>query len=168
MHDYQAHFLARFVPAALALQERTGLPASVVLAQAILESDWGRSELARRHHNYFGIKAHGRPTASAVARYPTTEFRHGRPRREKAGFARYESVEECLQDYAVVLSRRRYAPARAVAANPPAFARALQRCGYATDPRYAHKLLILIRRYRLDQYDREPARPAGAQEVEAT
>jgi flagellum-specific peptidoglycan hydrolase FlgJ len=176
MYDYQAHFLERFVPASLGLQERTGLPASVVLAQAILESDWGRSELARRHHNYFGIKAprrasvwtHDRPSPSAVARYPTTEFRHGRPRREKAGFAHYESIEECLQDYAGILSRRRYAAARAVTGNPPAFARALQRCGYATDPRYAHKLLILARRYRLDQYDLEPARPARTQEVEAT
>lgn len=165
MYPHQSDFLKRMVPAALALQARTGLPASVTLAQAILESDWGRSALAREHNNYFGIKAHDLPVAPNAARYRTTEFRDGVARREPAAFARYESVEDCLDDYAAVLSRGRYAPARAVASNPAAFARALQRCGYATDPRYAHKLLLLIRRYRLDQYDRQAGEPA---EIEST
>jgi flagellar protein FlgJ len=162
MHAFQAAFIREVLPAVLGLQERTGLPASVVLAQAILESNWGRSELAREHRNYFGIKAHGRPKPSDVVDYLTTEYREGQERREKAGFAHYDSVDDCLNDYARILSLRRYAPARAVVSNPPAFARALQRCGYATDPRYAHKLLIVMRRYRLDQYDR------AAVAVEAT
>lgn len=156
MYPHQSDFLHRIVPAALALQERTGLPASVVLAQAILESDWGRSGLAREHNNYFGIKTHNRPFAPSAAHHITTEFHDGEARREPAAFAYYNSIEACLDDYARVLSRGRYAPARAVAANPAAFARALQRCGYATDPRYAHKLVLLIRRYQLDQYDRQP------------
>jgi len=164
MRDFQSDFLRQLLPAVLALEEQTGLPASVVLAQAILESDWGRSELARLHHNYFGIKAHGGAKASDAVRYLTTEYRDGAGKRQQAGFARYPGVEACLADYARVLSRRRYAPARAVVCNPAVFARALQRCGYATDPRYAHKLLILIRRYRLDQYDRALPTPA----VEAT
>jgi flagellar protein FlgJ len=157
MRSFQAEFLGELLPPVLALQERTGLPASVTLAQAILESDWGRSELARRHHNYFGIKVRRRAKPSDVARTMTMDCRKGVAQREKAGFAHYESAGECLDAYARVLMLRRYAPARAVASNPAAFARALQRCGYASDPRYAHKLLILIRRYRLDQYDRASA-----------
>ena len=150
MSDYKAKFLEQLVPAVLALQQRTGLPASVVLAQAILESDWGRSALARRNRNLFGIKAHA-GTSEVV--YSTTEFNGGRARRQRARFAQYQSYEACLEDYARLLARPRYAPARSVASNPSAFAAALQRCGYATDPRYAHKLGILIRRYNLTQYD---------------
>jgi flagellar protein FlgJ len=159
MHDYQADFLRQLTPAVLALQKRSGLPASVVLAQAILESDWGRSPLARRNHNLFGIKAHARHSAAAV--YSTTEYRGGQARRQKARFAHYPDFTACLEDYARLLARPRYAPARAVAANPTAFARELQRCGYATDPRYAHKLILLIRRYDLTCLDALPAPAAG-------
>lgn len=164
MFDFQADFLRRLVPGALALQRRAGLPASVILAQAILESDWGRSLLARRNKNLFGIKAHSRTNPSKVTVFSTREYTGGRARREKARFASYDTFEECLDDYARLLARPRYAPARAVTANPDAFARELQRCGYATDPRYAHKLSLLIRRYRLDQYDIDPteASPGAA------
>ena len=154
MNEQQAEFLKRVVPAVLAWQEKTRLPASVVLAQAILESDWGRAALARRNRNLFGIKA--RPNGAGVV-YSTTEFDGGRPRRARARFARYASFEECLEDYARLLARPRYARARAVAANPFAFAVELQRCGYATDPRYARKLHLLIRRYHLAQYDAVPS-----------
>ncbi len=157
MNAHQADFLRQLVPSVLALQQRTGLPASVVLAQAVLESDWGRSALARRHCNLFGIKARVGANGSAAVVYTTTEFHDGHSKREPARFASYPDVAACLDDYARLLARPRYAPARAVAANPPAFARALQRCGYATDPRYAHKLLVLIRRYRLDQFDQAAA-----------
>jgi flagellum-specific peptidoglycan hydrolase FlgJ len=152
----KSEFLKQLAPAVLALARRAGLPASVILAQAILESDWGRSELARRNHNLFGIKAHG--PADAVV-YTTTEFTGERSRRVKARFAAYDSYGGCLADYARVLARPRYARARAVAANPFAFAVELQRCGYATDPRYARKLALLIRRYRLEEFDleRQPA-----------
>lgn len=161
MTDYKARFLEELLPAVLALQECAGLPASVVLAQAILESDWGRSALARRNRNLFGIKA--RPNGSGVV-YTTTEYAGGRPRREKARFAGYTSYTACLADYARLLERPRYASARRLAGNPAAFAAALQRCGYSTDPRYAHKLGILIRRYQLTQYDAPPAAaPAGAE-----
>lgn len=152
MNEQQAEFLKRLVPAVLALQQKTGLPASAVLAQAILESDWGRSPLARRNKNLFGIKA--RPNGAAVV-YSTREYggpeRSGRPVR--ARFAVYPSYEAGLDDYARLLARPRYARARAVAANPFAFVMELQRCGYATDPRYARKLALLIRRYRLTEYD---------------
>ncbi|MFQ5779141.1 MAG: glycoside hydrolase family 73 protein, partial [Terriglobia bacterium] len=122
MRDYQSRFLHRLVPAVVRLQQETGLPASVVLAQAILESDWGRSLLARRNHNLFGIKAHpsartgrdgqGSAATDAVV-YSTTEYTGKLARRVKARFARYPSYDQCLQDYVRLLSRLRYAPARA-------------------------------------------------------
>lgn len=161
MTEEQASFLKRLSPAVLAVAERTGLPASVVLAQAILESDWGRAALARRNRNLFGIKAHG---PDGVV-YATAEFNGNRPRRTRARFARYASYEECLEDYARLLARPRYARARAVAANPFAFAAELQRGGYSTDPRYARKLTLLIRRYRLTEYD---SVPAAADELQST
>ncbi|MBI2956537.1 MAG: glucosaminidase domain-containing protein [Acidobacteria bacterium] len=153
MTEKKHRFLWKLAPLVQGLAGRTGLPASVILAQAILESDWGCSALARRHRNLFGIKASAGANASEAVVYPTTEYRGGQPQRERARFAHYASYEQCLEDYARVLSRPRYARARAVAANPLAFAVELQRCGYATDPRYAHKLAVLIRRYRLTQYD---------------
>ena len=155
MTEEKAKFLRELIPAVLALQERTGLPASVILAQAILESDWGRSPLARRHRNLFGIKAHIRAVGPG-ALYTTTEYTGGRRSRVRARFAHYTGYDACLEDYARLLARPRYARARAVAANPFAFAAELQRCGYATDPRYARKLGLLIRRYRLTQYDLSP------------
>src|SRR3990167_11419791 len=154
MNEQQAQFLKRLVPAVLAWQQKTGLLASAVLAQAILESDWGRAALARRNRNLFGIKA--RPNGAGVV-YSTREYAGGKPRPVRARFAVYPNYEACLDDYARLLARPRYARARAVAANPFAFVVELQRCGYATDPRYARKLHLLIRRYHLTQYDAVPS-----------
>jgi flagellar protein FlgJ len=166
MTDDQASFLAALAPAVQGLAARTGLPASVILAQAILESDWGRSALARDHHNFFGIKASkSRPHRSDVARYLTTEYAEGRPRRQRAGFAHFDSLDACLADYARTLALPRYARARSVAANPFAFAVELQRCGYATDPRYARKLALLIRRYHLADYDLPAPAPGLKSEI---
>lgn len=157
MNEQQASFLRCVVPPVLALQQRSGLPASVILAQAVLESGWGRSLLARRNKNLFGIKA--RSGAAGAVVYTTTEYagpNGAQPRRQRARFAAYPSYEACLRDYARLIARPRYARARAVAANPFAFAVELQRCGYATDPRYARKLHLLMRRYQLTRYDLSP------------
>ncbi len=152
MSDDKTVFLAELAPLVQRLAARTGLPASAVLAQSILESDWGRSELAQRARNLFGIKARNGSRVDAI-NLITTEYDANQPRRESARFAVYATYDDCLADYARVLSHSRYARARSVAANPFAFAVELQRAGYATDPHYAHKLALLIRRYRLTQYD---------------
>ncbi len=164
MTNDQTRFLDELAPAVRRFSSRTGLPASVLLAQVILESDWGRSALAREHNNYFGIKAKPRPNGSAEPDYATTEYIHGQPRRFKARFAHFASFDACLADYARILSLPRYARARAVAANPFAFALELQRCGYATDPRYARKLALLIRRYKLTRFDL----PSPAESLQST
>jgi len=152
----QAAFLAGLLPAVERLQQRYGLPASVVLAQAILESNWGQSRLARVAKNLFGIKAVNRHVEAVTL--PTVEFDAGsdRPRIVPARFAVYASYEDCLGDYARLLAfAPRYAAARAVARDPFAFAEQLEACGYATDPGYAAKLARLIRRYGLTRFDRK-------------
>ncbi len=159
MTEEKHQFLTELAPLVQRLAARTGLPASAVLAQAILESDWGRSVLAQRARNLFGIKAHNGSSASDSVRFLTTEYEADQPRREIARFAVYATYDDCLADYARVLSHPRYARARSVAANPLAFAVELQRAGYATDPHYAHKLALLIRRYRLTQFDSPSKEP---------
>jgi flagellum-specific peptidoglycan hydrolase FlgJ len=156
----QADFLRTLLPAAREVAARYALPVSVMLAQAILESDWGRSRLARQALNLFGIKAVNRHADSLTL--PTTEYEAGRPRLVPARFAAYTNLEDCLADYARLLAfAPRYAPARAVAHDPFAFAEQLAACGYATDPDYARKLVQLIRRYRLTRFDRLPRQRRG-------
>lgn len=161
MTRWQSDFLRTLVPAAQRIAARYGLPASVVLAQAILESNWGRSGLTRKANNLFGIKA-ASPAAAAIT-LPTMEYegpeagKRGRARVVRARFAVYASVEECLGDYARLIAfAPRYAPARAVADDPFAFAEEVAACGYATDPDYANKIQRLIRRHRLTRFDAAP------------
>ena len=149
----QAEFLRGLVPAAQRIAIRYGVPASVVLAQAILESNWGRSRLARKANNLFGFKAASRHVDAITL--PTTEYdSQGRACVVPARFAVYASIDDCLGDYARLLAfAPRYAPARAVAHDPFAFAEQLEACGYATDAGYGKKLAGLIRRHRLTRFD---------------
>src|SRR3989304_200847 len=165
MNEQQAQFLKRLVPAVLAWQQKTGLPASALLAQAILESDWGRAALARRNRNLFGIKA--RPNGAGVV-YSTREYAGGKPRPVRARFAVYPNYEACLDDYARLLARPRYARARAVAATPFASAADRQRCGSAPAPRSARKPALPTRRYRLTQYDSSSEARSAKESLPAT
>jgi flagellum-specific peptidoglycan hydrolase FlgJ len=125
----------------------TGVPASITVAQAILESDWGRSAPG---HNLFGLKGEG-PEGSTLRK--VVEYRHGRRSVRSARFRAYASFDGSLLDHASILSRsRHYAAARRVADDPPRYARALQGT-YATDPHYAEKLVGLIDRYDLSRLD---------------
>ncbi len=130
-----------------------GVPASITLAQAILESNWGRSAPG---FNLFGMKGEG--TAGSQRRR-VVEYRNGRRRVKMADFRAYSSFDEGLVDHASILATgRRYARARAVSEDVPAYAAALQGT-YATDPRYASKLTGLVARYRLDRFDWNPRSP---------
>ncbi len=153
-------FLRGLLPAAQRVAARYGLPVSVLLAQAALESNWGRSRLAREARNLFGIKAVSRHTESVTL--PTCEYgADGRRRVESARFAVYADVEDCLGDYARLLAYApRYAPARAVADDPFAFAEQVAACGYATDPAYGKKVCALMRRYELTRFERQEAEEA--------
>jgi Mannosyl-glycoprotein endo-beta-N-acetylglucosaminidase len=133
----------------------TGVPASVTVAQAILESDWGRSRLTRQGNNLFGIKAFNGPGPAGVVTLATWEHVNGVDVVVQAPFKAYYTFEESIDDHGRFFTRnKRYADAMAVANDPRAFARAIQNDGYATDPSYASKLITLMDRYNLFRFDR--------------
>ncbi|GII06051.1 sporangiospore maturation cell wall hydrolase GsmA [Planobispora takensis] len=153
-----AQFLAQVGPSARLSRQETRVPASVTLAQAILESGWGRSDLAVSGRNYFGIKCspagHG-PYASGCRRHPTTECDSGGCHRTTALFRTYRSPADSFKDHGSFLaSGSRYRAAFSHTADPDRFAREIAKAGYATDPAYPAKLIELMRSYDLYRYDR--------------
>ena len=135
-------------------QRRTGVPASVTIAQAIHESGWGISKLAREANNYFGIKAFNHPNPAEVYWIETWEVVDGEDVMVLDPFRAYKSLQESIADHGLFFVRNsRYAPARAMAHDARAFAQAIADAGYATDPAYAAKLVRLMDQYDLYQYD---------------
>lgn len=168
MNAQQNEFLKLAVPAAQAAQRKWGVPASVTIAQAILESGWGQSALARQANNFFGIKATAHADSGSYTEFPTTEFVDGRRVSEIAKFARYPSPTGSFDAHAVLLAlTERYQPAMAVRNDAGAFASELQICGYSTNPAYGSELRSLIQLYDLSQYDTPPDDQAAAKAVAA-
>ena len=140
-------FINRLWTDAREASQATGIPAHFMIAQAALETGWGRSELrfsdGTPTYNVFGIKA-GRGWQGAVAEATTTEYVNGVAQRSVERFRAYGSYAEAFRDYANLLTTNpRYAGVlnRQDAAG---FARGLQQAGYATDPMYAAKLERII------------------------
>jgi len=148
-------FINQVGEAAQRSRKTTGVPASVTVAQAILESDWGRSRLARQGNNLFGIKALGSVTGPAgVVTLATWEHVDGSDVVVQAPFKAYYTLEQSIIDHGNFFTRnRRYADALAVGNDARAFAQAIQNDGYATDPSYASKLIALMDRYDLYRFD---------------
>lgn len=149
-------FIAKLLPHARRYQERYGLPGCVAIAQAALETGWGR---AIKGNNLFGIK--DRPGGGRQT-FTTHEYVGGKRVRVVDAFEAFPSVDAAFDELAELLMTSRYAPVRAVAHDPEAFADALQRCGYATDPAYATKLKAILRKWRLAERLPPPARRAAA------
>jgi LysM repeat protein len=134
--------------AALAIEQRNKyrIPASVTLAQGIMESGAGQSELARKSNNHFGIKCH--PDWKGGRVYHDDD-------RKGECFRKYRKVEESYEDHSRFLERPRYAPLfKHKVTDYKGWARGLQDCGYATDKAYAAKLIKLIEEYDLHQFDK--------------
>lgn len=144
-----AEFKAKMVDFAAAASQTTGVPTNFLLAQAGLESGWGKHQpkLANGDpsFNLFGIKAGAHwkgPTTQAV----TTEVIGGVPTKVVQSFRVYGSYEEAFRDYAsTLISHSRYNQAL-TADSAAGFAHALQKAGYATDPFYAKKIQSVIQR----------------------
>ncbi|QNK34275.1 flagellar assembly peptidoglycan hydrolase FlgJ [Serratia sp. JUb9] len=145
------NFVARLsTPARLASQQ-SGIPHQLIVAQAALESGWGRREIPAADgspsHNLFGIKA-GSGWRGPVTEITTTEFEQGAAKKIKARFRVYGSYVEAIADYVKLLTGNpRYAGV-AAARTPEQAAHALQQAGYATDPHYARKLVSVIAQMR--------------------
>ncbi len=146
-------FIRNLVDAAVFSDWKLGVPASVTLAQAILESSWGRSAPGNA---LFGIKGKG-PSGSNLRK--VVEYRGGKRVIRRDHFRAYESWDESVADHAALLSKSRvYAKARAVSEDPDAYVRALQGT-YASDPRYASKLSAMFDMYLLRRFDWNPRSP---------
>ncbi len=144
-----SEFARLFGPVARAASRNSGVPASIIVAQAALETGWGASAIGDAK-NLFGIKGTG-PAGSV--RVPTREYRNGRMVTEMANFRKYNTWQESIEDYGRLLQNSRYANAMANRDDPEQFARELQRAGYATDPEYASKLISIMRSNNLYQYN---------------
>jgi len=146
----QAHveqFVSRLLPAAQRASRESGVPAQLIMAQAALESGWGRREIRAEDgtasYNVFGIKA-DKSWKGAVVEAGTTEYVNGVAQKSQATFRAYGSYEEAFSDYAKFLTTNpRYANVLATQ-DPAEAAHGLQRAGYATDPQYGGKLIRIM------------------------
>lgn len=154
---YQAEYVGAAGPIARAIHAAYDIPASVTVAQSILESNWGRSQLSVKELNYFGFKCvtptSPGPIAVRCARYPTTECVPSPCHPVDAFFRVYASIPDSFRDYGRLLTTSsNYAAALPVRDDPDAFIRAVAR-KYATDPEYANKVIRLMDRYDLRRFD---------------
>lgn len=144
-------FIAQLAQPAQVASQQSGIPHHLILAQAALESGWGQRQILTRDgkpsYNVFGIKASG-DWKGETTDIMTTEYEGGEAKKVRASFRVYGSYMEALSDYVKLLSNN---PRYAAVANAPSAeqgARALQAAGYATDPKYAQKLVGMIQQFK--------------------
>lgn len=129
--------------------QMSGLPVDLILAQSALESGYGRSGLASKYNNMFGIKADKSWTGNRI-NLGTTEYEGGKLVQKDAYFRSYSNPFESFMDWAMFLVRNKRYESAGVFASSDSYevANALQRAGYATDPEYSSKLSNLINSVR--------------------
>lgn len=125
-----------------------GIPASIILAQGILESGAGRGDLAKRSNNHFGIKCH--------TGWEGEKVYHDDDAAQEC-FRKYKDPAESYKDHALFLTgRSRYSSLFQLGKDDyEAWAKGLRKAGYATDPKYPEKLISYIEKYNLHRYDAE-------------
>ncbi|EAC7884267.1 GW domain-containing glycosaminoglycan-binding protein [Listeria monocytogenes] len=151
----QQQFIQSIANDAQELQKEEKILTSVTLAQAILESNWGKSGLSTSANNLFGIK--GSYEGSSVS-MRTREFSSGKAYYTQADFRKYPDKKASLVDHAQLFINGVSGNANLYSAvigetDYKKAAYAIQNAGYATDPAYAEKLISTIENYHLDQYD---------------
>jgi flagellar protein FlgJ len=137
-------FVNTMLPMAKEAAERIGVDPRYLVAQAALETGWGKSVMRAQDgsssHNLFGIKASSSWKGES-ARAITSEFRNGEMVKETAQFRSYDSYKDSFHDLVTLLqTNNRYQDVVKSADNPEQFVRELQKAGYATDPNYASKI----------------------------
>ncbi len=154
-------YVQRFAAIAVREMHRYGIPASITLAQGILESGSGKSPLAIRSNNHFGIKCHKGWTGKSVS--------HDDDKIAEC-FRKYEHPEISYKDHSEFLTtRKRYSKLFKLRKNDyVGWAYGLKQAGYATDIKYPQKLIGLIRKYNLDKYDRDTKNPVPSTVVDNT
>ena len=148
--DSPEAFIRDLLPRANKASEELGVPAEAIVAQAALETGWGRNVIRTpdggNSLNLFGIKADSNWDGDRVI-VPTLEYRGGIAQRENAAFRSYASLSASMDDYTNFLqSSPRYRQALDNAADADGFLQELQGAGYATDPVYASKIAAILDR----------------------
>jgi flagellum-specific peptidoglycan hydrolase FlgJ len=147
-NDIVRVYISQYKDVAMGNMRNYGIPASIILAQGILESGAGRGDLAINANNHFGIKCHVGWIGDSV--------KHDDDAAQEC-FRKYDNPSESFKDHAVFLTgRSRYAKLFGFSKDDyKAWARGLRTAGYATDPKYPDKLISYIERYNLYQYDNQ-------------
>lgn len=131
--------------------QESGILASVTVAQALLESGWGKSQLSATYNNYFGIKKGSGWTGPTVT-MPTKEVINGQTITIKAEFRVYDSPLESLKNHSSILSNSRYSGVKGETDYRKAIT-IIKNGGYATDPNYVNKICQIIEQYGLTRFD---------------
>lgn len=147
MTKAQTDFIGKIAPLATAEMKKTGLLASLTIAQAILETGWGTSGLTKRSNNLFGIKGNGVSSK-------TFEYIGGKRAEIVDSFKFYPDFETCIADRSALIMRLPRYRNLIGCTDYKTACRNIQADGWATAPNYADCLIRLIEQYRLYEYDR--------------
>lgn len=140
-------YVKRYADVAVAEMEKYGIPASITLAQGLLESDAGQSRLARANNNHFGIKCFSKNCRKGHCANFTDDS-------HKDFFRKYNNVWESYRAHSTFLQRKRYIHLQKLGTtNYVKWAHGLKAAGYATDKKYADKLIQIIEALDLNKYD---------------
>lgn len=152
-------YIEKYSGVAVSEMERTGVPASITLAQGLLESAAGNSTLARKANNHFGIKCHNDWTGECF---------HQDDDEKNECFRSYPAAEQSFRDHSDFLRfRDRYSSLFDLdPGDYKGWAYGLKKAGYATDPKYAEKLISIIEEYELSRFDSFKAVPEAPSALE--
>jgi len=140
-------YIEKYNSLAISQMSSNGIPASIILAQAILESQNGNSDLASKSNNHFGIKCHSSWSGDKVF--------HDDDEKQEC-FRKYDKVKESYYDHSVFLKGRRYQFLYDIPIdNYKGWAKGLKKAGYATNPKYASLLIRIIEDNNLSIYDKQ-------------
>jgi hypothetical protein len=140
-------YIEKYNSLAISQMSSNGIPASIILAQAILESQNGNSDLASKSNNHFGIKCHSSWNGDKVF--------HDDDEKQEC-FRKYDKVKESYYDHSVFLKGRRYQFLYDIPIdNYKGWAKGLKKAGYATNPKYASLLIRIIEDNNLSIYDKQ-------------
>jgi hypothetical protein len=148
-------YIETYQKIAIREMHRSGIPASITLAQGILESSWGNGSLALNANNHFGIKC--KSTWNGLTFFiEDDDFKNGKL--IKSCFRSYDNAEDSYIDHSEFLTDNpRYERLFTyVPTDYKKWAHGLKKCGYATDKKYAHKLINMIKKYKLHEFDLMP------------
>lgn len=149
--DYKREYINNTIDLAQTTASRFGLFPSVVLAQSALESNYGTSELSKEYNNYFGIKS---KDSEDSVNLETKEVINGKVTLTTEPFRKYLSKNDSFNHYGKLISQsKRYEKVK-TAEDFKQAAKFIQEAGYATDPNYADKIIAIVEKYKLGQFDR--------------